>query len=498
MNTKTTSLALAIFMMGLIGNAVGQAPKVATPVQAGKTMPTPKVLIFDVNETLLDLAPLKTSVGKSLRGREDLLPLWFSTMLHYSLVETLSGEYHSFGEIGTAALMMVAETEGINLSYDQAKEAVVTPLRSLPPHPDVVAGLKALKADGFRLVSLTNSSAVGVETQFKNAGLIDLFEKRYSVDSVKKFKPHPDTYRFVLNDLGVQPEEVIMVAAHAWDLAGAKNVGLQTAFIARPGKTLYPNVARPDYVVDDLPALRTVLNKPASPEQAKTHEESNPQTQPGETAMLSVQLEEMAAASVAKLSEEVSQAYAQGIETVRATDIEKSAKQVGDAAIDAQLSGWDGESVKLSDLWQDGPIVLMWYRGGWCPYCNLQLRAMQQSMDKIENAGAKLVVLTPELPEKAKQTAEQNDLKIVALHDKASAVARKYGLVFKLPEPIIPAYRDKLKLPEYNGNDAMELPLSATYVIDQSGKITYAFLDADYKKRAEPADVIEAVKAAAR
>ena len=108
MNTKSTSLALAIFMMGLIGNAVGQAPKVATPVQAEDTMPTPKVLIFDVNENLLDLAPLKTSVGKSLRGREDLLPLWFSTMLHYSLVETLSGEYHSFGEIGTAALMIAA------------------------------------------------------------------------------------------------------------------------------------------------------------------------------------------------------------------------------------------------------------------------------------------------------------------------------------------------------------------------------------------------------
>ena len=116
-------------------------------------------------------------------------------------------------------------------------------------------------ADGFRLVSLTNSSAIGVETQFKNAGLTDLFEKRYSVDSVKKFKPHPDTYRMVLEDLGVQPGEVLMVAAHAWDLAGAKNVGLQTAFVQRPGKTLYPNVARPDYVVKDLVELVAVLPK---------------------------------------------------------------------------------------------------------------------------------------------------------------------------------------------------------------------------------------------
>ncbi len=140
----------------------------------------------------------------------------------------------------------------------------------------------------------------------------------------------------------------------------------------------------------------------------------------------------------------------------------------------------------------------MWYGGGWYPDCNLQLRAMQQSMDKIENIGAKLVVLTPELPEKAKETAEANDLDIVALHDKGSAVAQEQGLVFQLPEAIIPVYRDKLKLPEYNGNDVMELPLSATHVIDKSGKITYAFLDADYKKRDEPADVIKAVKAAAR
>ncbi|WP_442510381.1 peroxiredoxin-like family protein [Novipirellula sp. SH528] len=222
------------------------------------------------------------------------------------------------------------------------------------------------------------------------------------------------------------------------------------------------------------------------------------QTRPSDNPTLSQSLDDRAAANAEKSSDEVNKAYAAGIEAARATGIAKSAKQVGDAAIDAQLSGWDGESVKLSGLWQDGPIVLMWYRGGWCPYCNLQLRAMQQSMDKIKSAGAKLVVLTPELPEKAKETADANDLDMVALHDKNNMVARKYGIVFQLAEQIIPAYRDKIKLAEFNGNDAMELPLAATYVIDKSGKITYAFLDADYKKRAEPADVVEAVRAAAK
>lgn len=226
-------------------------------------MPQLKVIIFDVNETLLDFAPLRTSVGKALGGREELLPLWFSTMLHYSLVETLTGSYHGFGEIGTAALMMVAKTRGIELDYDDARAAVVTPLGSLPPQPDVAPVLKALSAAGFRLVSLTNSSAEGAEAQLRNAGLSDLFEKRYSVESVKKFKPHPDTYRMVLHDLDVRPEEALMVAAHAWDLAGAKNVGLQSAFIARPGTSLYPNVAKPDYVVNDLLELGTLLRKAA-------------------------------------------------------------------------------------------------------------------------------------------------------------------------------------------------------------------------------------------
>ncbi|GAA4448705.1 haloacid dehalogenase type II [Novipirellula rosea] len=266
MNFKFVLLALALLALEFTGNGSSAHFALADEgvehqAESGSVVSRPKVIIFDVNETLLDLAPLKTSVGKALGGREDLLPLWFSTMLHYSLVETLSGEYHSFGEIGTAALMMVAKTQGIDLEYDQAKAAIVTPLRSLPPHSDVVAGLQTLKSEGYQIVSLTNSSNVGVETQFKNAGLTEFFEKRYSVEAIKKYKPHPDTYRMVLADLDVKPEDVLMVAAHAWDLAGAKNVGLQTAFITRPGKALYPNVAKPDYVVNDLQELVHVLRQ---------------------------------------------------------------------------------------------------------------------------------------------------------------------------------------------------------------------------------------------
>ena len=233
-----------------------------------------------------------------------------------------------------------------------------------------------------------------------------------------------------------------------------------------------------------------------SPQSANEQMKTIEKPQDVNQASLSKQLSDRAADSAATASPERRKAFKAGIDLVRKSNIEKTAKQVGDAAVDGELIGWDGKTVRLRHLWKQGPIVLMWYRGGWCPYCNIQLRAMQQRLDEIENAGARLVVLTPELPEKAKETAEVNNLNMVALHDRENRLADAYGIMFDLPKPIVPIYRDKLKMCSYNGCKKMQLPLSATYVIDQSGKITYAFLDADYKKRAEPDDVIAAVIAA--
>ena len=227
-----------------------------------ETMPVkPKVIVFDVNETLLDLETMRHSVGEALDGQEQLLPLWFSTMLHYSLVSTVSGEYQDFGKIGVAALMMVAQNNNIDISEEQAREAIVTPLLSLPPHPDVKSSLAMLKKQGFKLVSLTNSSNYGVKTQFENAGLTDYFEARYSIEDIKIYKPDLRAYQWALTKLGVKPEEALMVAAHGWDVAGAKAAGMQTAFVARPGKALYPLAQEPDYIVKDLGELVSALTK---------------------------------------------------------------------------------------------------------------------------------------------------------------------------------------------------------------------------------------------
>ena len=219
----------------------------------------PKVILFDVNETLLDMKPLKKSVGKALGGREELLPLWFSTMLHHSLVDSATGQYHDFADIGVAALMMVAETNEVELTKEKAHEAIVTPLRSLPAHPDVKEGLQKLKSQGYKLVSFTNSSNKGVKTQFENAGLTELFDQRLSIENIKLYKPHVKSYEWALEQLGVNSEDALMVAAHGWDCAGIKAAGLQAVFVARPGKAMYPLAAKPDLVVKDLNELAEKL-----------------------------------------------------------------------------------------------------------------------------------------------------------------------------------------------------------------------------------------------
>lgn len=248
-------LSLSLLLLSFSGHSLAAT----APEPTTAALPKPKVIIFDVNETLLDLTQMRQSVGAALGGREDLLPLWFSTMLHHSLVVSATGEYQSFGKIGVAALQMVAEINGINISEKDAQTAIITPLRSLPAHADVAEGLAKLKAQGYQLVTLTNSSLEGVSLQLKNAGLAQYFSQNLSVESVGVFKPHLATYQWALKELNVPAGQALMVAAHGWDIAGAEKAGLQTAFIRREGKVLFPLAAAPDYDVSDIQALATVL-----------------------------------------------------------------------------------------------------------------------------------------------------------------------------------------------------------------------------------------------
>ena len=186
--------------------------------------------------------------------------------------------------------------------------------------------------------------------------------------------------------------------------------------------------------------------------------------------------------------------FDEGVEDVAQLGITASAINKGDQYLDFTLNNAKGEAVQLSDVLAQGPVVLTWYRGGWCPYCNLQLRAFQQVLPEIEALGAQLVALTPELPDNSLNTQEKNELSFEVLTDLDNAVAKQYGLVFKLITEVAVYYKDAFDLEVYNGNTTDELPLAATYVIGQDGMIQYAFLDADYRLRAEPQDVVDVLK----
>ncbi len=187
-------------------------------------------------------------------------------------------------------------------------------------------------------------------------------------------------------------------------------------------------------------------------------------------------------------------AYQRGVESVADSGIVQQAKNERDQAIDFILSNAQGRSVSLAEYLKQGPVVLTWYRGGWCPYCNITLRALQQALPKIKAEGANLLALTPELPNKSLSTQEKNELEFEVLTDQDNQVAREYGLVFKLTPEVSELYKRNLSLSEYNGNDSDELPIAATYVIDQKGEIRYAFLDAEYRHRAEPEQIIEVLQ----
>jgi 2-haloacid dehalogenase len=158
-------------------------------------MKRPTMLFFDVNETLLDLKAMRTNVAQALGGRSDLLPLWFTTMLQYSLVATVGDHYNDFGEIGAAALMMLARNNQLSLSQEAARSAML-PMQSLPPHADAASALGDLKQEGFRMVTLTNSSQAAIDAQIRNSGLEELFEARLSIEEVRLFKPHRKVYNW--------------------------------------------------------------------------------------------------------------------------------------------------------------------------------------------------------------------------------------------------------------------------------------------------------------
>lgn len=164
--------------------------------------------------------------------------------------------------------------------------------------------------------------------------------------------------------------------------------------------------------------------------------------------------------------------------------------RIGDKAPDFTLKDQNGNETNLYQLLKKGPVVLNWYRGGWCPFCNLELKGLADKTAEINQLGATLIAISPELPDKSLTTIEKNNLPFMVLSDTDNDVARKYDLVYKLDTETADRYEKGFGLSQYNGNDKGELPIPATYIIDQKGIVRYAFVNPDYKKRANPDDVL--------
>jgi peroxiredoxin len=184
------------------------------------------------------------------------------------------------------------------------------------------------------------------------------------------------------------------------------------------------------------------------------------------------------------------------VDDLRRSGIVEQAPASGAIAPGFTLPDARGGDVALHRLLARGPVVVAFYRGGWCPYCNLQLRAYQRALPDLHALGAELVAVSPQLPDASLSTAERNDLAFPVLSDVGNRVARAYGLVFALPDEVIAYYREHRKhdLTAANGPGHWELPVPATIVIARDGRIVLADVDPDYTRRLEPAAILEALE----
>ncbi len=209
-----------------------------------------RVCVFDVNETLLDLGALDPHFERVF-GDASVRQVWFGQFLTSWLTAMVTGMYREFGTIGGTALEMVAERQGMELS-DEDKQQILGGIQGLPPHPEVEESLGRLREAGLRLATLTNSTQRVADAQIDNSGLRGYFDQVLSADTVQRLKPAPEPYRMAADSLGVEVGQVRLVAAHAWDVAGAMQAGCAAAFVARSGMVLNPLFERPDVVGADL------------------------------------------------------------------------------------------------------------------------------------------------------------------------------------------------------------------------------------------------------
>ena len=170
--------------------------------------------------------------------------------------------------------------------------------------------------------------------------------------------------------------------------------------------------------------------------------------------------------------------------------------RVGDIAPDFALPNANGRTIRLGDLLARGSVVVSFYRGTWCPFCNLEMQALQRTLPAIASLGATLAAISPQTPDNSMSAAEKNCLTYEVLSDLGNTVARNFGIVFHLQDELRAIYDEfGLDLSEYNGDETFDLPVPATYVIDPTGAIRLAFVDPDYTRRLDPTEILATLRA---
>jgi 2-haloacid dehalogenase len=218
----------------------------------------PSVVVFDVNETLSDMSPMADRFTET-GAPASLAKLWFATLLRDGFALTAAGDNVAFAEIGAEALRGLLAGLDLNMETDAAVDHIMQGMAGLGLHPDVPEGVLALKAAGYRLVTLTNGSTRVAEKLFNAAGIRDSFDRLLSVEDAPAWKPARAAYDHAATACGTDPEHLLLVAVHPWDIHGAARAGLGTAWINRSGATYPAYFTKPDYTVASLPDLAAAL-----------------------------------------------------------------------------------------------------------------------------------------------------------------------------------------------------------------------------------------------
>ncbi|MBA2323612.1 MAG: haloacid dehalogenase type II [Pseudonocardiales bacterium] len=217
-----------------------------------------QLIVFDVNETLSDMAPIADRFA-DIGAPRQLAPLWFAGLLRDGFARTAAGTSERFAVLADGALRTVLHGVNIDRDLGDAITHVLAGFAQLPVHPDVPAGIRALRAAGHRLVTLSNGAADVAQGLLERAGLRDEFDALLSVEHAGVWKPHPEAYAYAARTCGTEPADMVLVAVHPWDIDGAARAGLATAWINRNG-TPYPGYCRPpDHTMPGLDQLAAAL-----------------------------------------------------------------------------------------------------------------------------------------------------------------------------------------------------------------------------------------------